>query len=224
MASILKVDQIQESTTGVGTNFSGTGSASAPTISIGNQTNKGFYHVGTDKIGVSVGGTKVGEIGNGYGGFTGNVIQVLNAVKTSFQDTSSTTQFVDVTDLSLVITPRNIQNKILISVRLNNISNTTAEITYFNLLRNSTVVTKSTSGGLADTLGAFATGGGGGMTTDSRKISSVAIDFLDSPSSISAITYKIQMRVSGNVGSINRWALNNDNASVSTLTLMEIAQ
>ena len=39
MASIIKVDQIQESTTGVGTNFSTTGSASTPTISIGNQTN-----------------------------------------------------------------------------------------------------------------------------------------------------------------------------------------
>lgn len=62
MASIIKVDQIQESTTGVGTNFSTTGSATTPTISLGNQTNKGFYHAGSDKIGVSIGGSKVGEI------------------------------------------------------------------------------------------------------------------------------------------------------------------
>lgn len=83
MASILKVDTIQESTSGVGTNFATTGSASTPTISIGNQTNKGFYHEGTDKIGISVGGSKVGEIGIGYGGFTGNVIQVTNSLLTS---------------------------------------------------------------------------------------------------------------------------------------------
>ena len=223
MASIIKVDQIQESTTGVGTNFSTTGSATTPTISIGNETNKGFYHAGSDKIGIAIGGSKVGEIGVGYGGFTGNIIQVLNAVKTNAQDTSSTT-FIDVTDLSLVITPKNIQNKILVSVRLNNISNTTANGTLFNLLRNSTVITKSTAGGLADTMGAFGGGGGGGMTTDSRKVNSIAIDFIDSPSSTNAITYKIQMRVDGNVGTINRWALNNDLASVSTLTLMEIAQ
>ena len=62
MASIIKVDQIQESTTGVGTNFSTTGSATTPTISIGNQTNKGFYHSATDTIGISIGGSKVGQI------------------------------------------------------------------------------------------------------------------------------------------------------------------
>lgn len=59
MASIIKVDQILENTTGVGTNFATTGSASTPTISIGNQTNKGFYHSATDKIGVSVGGNEI---------------------------------------------------------------------------------------------------------------------------------------------------------------------
>ena len=62
MASIIKVDQIQESTTGVGTNFSTTGSATTPTISLGNQTNKGFYHSATDTIGIAIGGNKVGQI------------------------------------------------------------------------------------------------------------------------------------------------------------------
>jgi len=176
-----------------------------------------------NNTGINISGTEIGRITDTYGGFKGNVIQVLNAVKTTSQETSSTT-FIDVTDLSLVITPKSIQNKILISVRLNNISNSAANGTWFNLLRNSTVVTKNTSGGLSDTIGSFGGGGGGGMTTDSRKISSIAIDFLDSPSSISAITYKIQMRVDGNTGAINKWMLNSDLASVSTLTLMEIAQ
>lgn len=62
MASIIKVDQIQESTSGVGTNFSTTGSATTPTISIGNQTNKGFYHASNDTLGIAIAGSKVGEI------------------------------------------------------------------------------------------------------------------------------------------------------------------
>lgn len=90
MASILKVDTIQESTSGVGTNFATTGSASTPTISIGNQTNKGFYHSATDTIGISVGGSKVGQIGVGYGGFTGNVIQVRSSYWTTQVSTTTT--------------------------------------------------------------------------------------------------------------------------------------
>jgi hypothetical protein len=219
--SIIKADNIS-SLSGGGVGFPD-GNVSNPSIKFTNDGDTGLYRIDANKIGISTGGSKVGEIGSGYGGFTGNVIQVLNAVKTNAQDTSSTT-FIDVTDLSLVITPKSIQNKILISVRLNNISNSAANGTWFNLLRNSTVVTKNTSGGLTDTIGSFGGGGGGGTTTDSRKISSIAIDFLDSPSSISAITYKIQMRVDGNTGAINRWMLNSDLASVSTLTLMEIAQ
>lgn len=62
MASVLKVDTVLESTPGAGTNFGGVGSASVPTLSIGSQTNKGFYDAGSNKIGISVGGSKVGEI------------------------------------------------------------------------------------------------------------------------------------------------------------------
>lgn len=76
MASVLKVDTVLESTPGVGTNFGGVGSASAPTLSIGSQTNKGFYDAGSNTVGFTAGGQRVGQFGPGYGGFTGNVIQV----------------------------------------------------------------------------------------------------------------------------------------------------
>jgi len=114
MASILKVDQIQESTTGVGTNFSNTGSASNPTISIGNQTNKGFYHEGTNKIGVSVGGSKVGEIGAGYGGFTGNVIQIVQGFSTTRYSITSNTNWGQASD-GITLTPKYVNSKILFS-------------------------------------------------------------------------------------------------------------
>ena len=82
MASILKVDQIRENTIGSGVNIFNQGSPSSPTLSIGSQTNKGLYDIGTDRIGISVAGTQVGEIGPGYGGFTGSVIRVARKIIT----------------------------------------------------------------------------------------------------------------------------------------------
>ena len=82
MASILKVDQIRENTIGGGVNIFNQGSAASPTLSIGSQNNKGFYDSGTDKIGITVGSTPVGEIGLGYGGFVGNVIRVARKIIT----------------------------------------------------------------------------------------------------------------------------------------------
>jgi len=152
----------------------------------------------------------------------GKVLQVISAVKTADQTTSSTS-YVDVTDLSLSITPSSTSSKIFVMVCLNNISNSAADLTFFNLLRNSTTLTSNTSGGGADAADAWASGGGGGMSENSRKISSCSLNFLDSPSSTSALTYKVQMRAGGNTGSINRWMLNTDNASVSSITVMEIA-
>ena len=112
MASILKVDQIQENTSGVGTNFCTTGSATTPTISIGNQTNKGLYHLATDKIGVSVGGVRVGEVGVGYGGFTGNVIQLVTSGGSTV--ITATTSTFKSTGFSCSIVPKYNTSKVLV--------------------------------------------------------------------------------------------------------------
>jgi hypothetical protein len=152
----------------------------------------------------------------------GKVLQVLSAVKTADQTTSSTS-YVDVTDLSLSITPSSASSKILVMVCINNISNSASDLTLFNIVRGSTTLTSNTSGGLADSSDAWASGGGGGMSNQDRKISSCSLNYLDSPSSTSSLTYKVQMKASGNTASINRWMLNTDNASVSSITVMEIA-
>ena len=147
------------------------------------------------------------------GAQAGQVIQVVSTVKTADQSTTSTSP-VDVTDLSVNITPSSASNKVLVLVNINNISN--------RILRGSTVITSNTSGGSADTKNAFGSGGGGGMTNENRKLGSASIAFLDTPSSTSALTYKVTFEVDGGTGTINRWELNTDVASVSTLTLMEI--
>jgi hypothetical protein len=152
----------------------------------------------------------------------GKVLQVVSTVKTAAQDTTSTSP-VDVTDLTVNITPSSASNKVLVLVNINNIGNSAAQSTFFRILRGATVITSNSSGGAADTKDAFGSGGGGGMTNEDRKIGSASITFLDTPSSTSALTYKVTMEVDGGTGTINRWQLNNDVASVSTLTLMEIA-
>ena len=149
-------------------------------------------------------------------------MQVVSTVKTADQSTTSTSP-IDVTDLSVNITPSSASNKVLVLVNINNISNSGANTTHFRILRGATVITSNSAGGLSDTKDAFVSGGGGGMSSDDRKISSASITFLDTPSSTSSLTYKVQMEVDGATGTINRWALNTDVGSVSTLTLMEIA-
>jgi hypothetical protein len=154
----------------------------------------------------------------------GTVLQVVNAVKTDKQSTTSTT-YVDITSLTVTITPTSTSSKILVMARINNIGNASGEVTGINLLRGSTTITSSTAGGFAQTKSAWATGGGGGMTNDNRKVNSVAIDYLDSPATTSATIYKMQMLTSNaaSAGTVNAWQLNNDLASVSSITVMEIA-
>lgn len=222
MASIIKVDQIQESTTGVGTNFSTTGSASTPTISIGNQTNKGFYHSATDTIGISVGGSRVGQIGIGYGGFTGNIIQVQSATLTSaFSSTPVQGVYVDITGLSVNITPKYTTSKILI---LANVSGASANQIYLRFDCNGTAI------GIGDASSSEAQVSMGELFQDGStyNLKSTSMNFLHSPNSISTQTYKIQGTCGGVIFYINRsvgsggtiaWA-----RAISTITVMEVQQ
>ncbi len=225
MASIIKVDQIQESTVGVGTNFSNTGSATTPTISIGNQTNKGFYHLANDKIGVSVGGQRVGEIGAGYGGFTGNIIQVQSTTK-SDTFSSSSTSYVDITGLSVGITPKYSNSKIHILINIGSCGMSSSHTTLFRITRNDTAI------GVSDvsssrTQGSFKIT----WTLDANHAISGSIGFLDTPSSTSLLTYKVQIKAqSSGTTYINRSHNDSDGTdsyqgrTISNITVMEIQQ
>ena len=152
----------------------------------------------------------------------GTVLQVVSATKTDTQSTTSTS-YVDVTGMFVSITPTSASSKILVMIKTNNISIADANDIYLNIVRNSTILVSSTAGGSSDTNDAWGTGGGGGMTNNDRKYSNPSLDYLDSPSTTSAITYKVQMLVSGSTGYFNRWALNTDQTTVSSITVMEIA-
>ena len=154
----------------------------------------------------------------GAGG--GKVLQVVQATKNDVFSTTSTS-YVDVTGLSVDITPASTSNKVLVICNIGKSSNSSDGGTMYQLVRGSTSIYDSNTGGNADD--AFGTAGGGGMSDNGRKNDYGLMTYIDSPSSTSAQTYKLRMKVTSNTGYINRWAMNNDQSGVTSITLMEIA-
>jgi len=153
----------------------------------------------------------------------GKVLQVVSTTKTdTFTTTSST--FVDLTGLSLNITPSSSSNKILIYFNFESNTVETINQVMSRLMRDATAI------GVGDAAGSRTqtTTGMHGDTTGSI-ISSHVAHFLDSPSTTSSITYKVQVRcsVNGQTGYISRTQTDSDTAnysrSIATITAMEIA-
>jgi hypothetical protein len=153
----------------------------------------------------------------------GHVLQVVSVTKTDVFTTTSTT-FSDVTGLSVSITPSSTSSKILVtgSVNIGSLGFTT-NAAFMRLRRDSTDIA------LGDTAASRVrsyTGSG----TDPALMPSSSVNYLDSPNTVSAVTYKIQLasNVSGVLVGVNRWGNDADNVfttrGISTITLMEIAQ
>ena len=135
---------------------------------------------------------------------------VVQVVSTSWTNTTSTASgsYVDVTGGTLNITPSNSANKILLSCSLNcfNDSYTAGNIMFvMAFVRNGTVVWSTK------------------MQTYNDQITiPCAMEYLDSPATTSAITYKIQIyKINGS----NNIQVNNTSSftPTSTITAMEIA-
>ena len=144
---------------------------------------------------------------------TGSVLQVVQTVKT---DTATTTSlsFGDITGLSVSITPTSATSKILVLLTLGGVANTLNAV-QINLVRNSTNIAQPDSGTNKATMNPFP--GGGTLSFNT------SINWLDSPATTSATTYKVQWKVDGSTGYLNRHTGNTDYNSVSTITVMEIA-
>ena len=152
---------------------------------------------------------------------TGKVLQVVQTIKT---DTFSSTAngFFDLTGLSLAITPSATSSKILV---IPDVAMASSDFYSYNFvwraLRTSTVI------GVSTTASTNASGGGnlylgGGqypyLFGNSKMI-------LDSPSTTSATTYKIQAsKISaGGTLYLNRKGVDNGTGGISSLTLMEVS-
>ena len=145
--------------------------------------------------GLSAGGLPAGTVTSATlaSGVGGKILQVVQTTKTdTFQTASSS--YVDVTGLSLSITPSATTSKILIGVNIGFVSgsHTGNQAVYpqFQIVRDSTAIALGdASGNRARCTFSVLTNLHGGYNG-----TSAAFEFLDSPSTTSAITYKIQAK------------------------------
>ena len=153
----------------------------------------------------------------------GGIIQVKSTTKTDTFTTSTSDAFVDITGLSVTITPKFNTSKILIFYDTQ-LSGT--ELMFIQLVRDSTAIKVGDSDG-ANRVECTA----GGFLQESNQDKCVPFSgtFLDSPATTSATTYKLQGRVYGTSQNFKVNTPNNDsNASYtgracSTITVMEVS-
>ena len=125
---------------------------------------------------------------------------------------------IDLTGLSAAITPKFNTSKILVKSVIYN-SNANA-VNFFRVLRGSTFIEQpsgTSSSGANWNAHAFAY-----YNADNWQ-DSTAIEILDSPATTSATTYKIQMAVTSNTGTINKFYNTSNYYGISTLTLYEVS-
>lgn len=149
---------------------------------------------------------------------TGSVLQVVSTTKTDTFSTTSGT-LVQITGLTATITPIATSSKVLVIANLQVSDATNLDETGFVLYRNSTQISLASGGSSFN----WTVRGVGTDANPTKILCPVGLNFLDSPSSTSAITYSIYTQSNGSsVIYINR-TTNDSIRATSTITLMEIA-
>ena len=156
------------------------------------------------------------------------IIQTVQSIK---RDSSSTTSTSPTdTGLEATITPTYSSSKILINSFCGIVSYSNNNIGYLLLARvvggTSSYPLITDGGGLGETNNAFQTTAGFNFgVEDDRTNDTMVLNYLDSPSTTSAVTYKIQMQChSSGTFQFNKWLQDNNKSGVAFLTLQEIAQ
>jgi hypothetical protein len=146
-------------------------------------------------------------------------VQIVQTEKTDTFSTSSTS-YVDITGLSVTITPSNSLNRILIFASINGTGGDNGSAV---LLRNSTQIAIGTASG-SRVVGTFADFFQNNSSNSQKTMAKI---FLDSPLTTSAVTYKIQYRCGGSSFNLNSGFGDTDSAfntrTSSIITVMEIA-
>jgi hypothetical protein len=157
-------------------------------------------------------------------GSNGGIVQMKQAFK---GDTFTTTSgsFVDVTGLSVSITPSSNSNKILVQVNLCGQGRPSYARNIPRLVRDSTPIGNSTDPG--SRIAGF---GQMYQGEDGANTATTSIEFLDSPATTSAVTYKVQIVNGNNTGDvmcINRSYDDGNNSAghrySSSITVMEVS-
>lgn len=148
--------------------------------------------------------------------------KIVQVVSTNLPSTFSTaaTSYTDITGLSVSITPTLATSKVLVFVGF------TAAVSgdiavMFQLVRGSTAIN------IGDTAGSRSRASAAMLSAnDVFQFGTYNWQFLDSPATTSATTYKVQMFVNSGTAFINRTGLDNDAATrprtASNITVMEV--
>jgi len=203
------------------------GSVSAPALT-GTDSNTGITFPSADTIKLSTGGVERMSITNSgvSGTGLGKIGQVLQTVKT---DTFSKNQssYADITGMNVDITPVATSSKVLVLVDLK-IGSDHGDSDYnIKIVRGSTDIyigdsassRRSSSFGVARFFGAGTDGG--------SALQQVSLNFLDSPNTTSATTYKLQIiNVGGRTNFVNRTGTDTDAQNfprtASSITVLEV--
>ena len=146
-------------------------------------------------------------------GSSGGIIQILQGSTNNRVETSS--QSFVATNLSATITPRRNDSKVFIMVSGD--CNTNAQ-------NNSLFMTiyRSIGGGTFENIGDSTYGFANAMSYSERLHSAVSINYLDSPSTTSAVEYKVYIRKSSSGSGNVEFPVNNGYQS-AFITLMEVS-
>ena len=142
-------------------------------------------------------------------GVGGKVLQVVTTTKTDVTSTTSAS-FVDITGMSVSITPASTSSKILILSDIGVSSDTTDRSDQIRLLRDATTIVSSAN--------LF-------RITVNSVMYNASLNYVDSPATTSATTYKLQWLSEAGLGTVylNRRGNNASVFTISTITAMEIA-
>ena len=155
-------------------------------------------------------------------GVGGKVLQVVSTTKTDTFSATNGTTWSDVTGLSAAITPSATSSKILVQWNVWLGTSTAENNCYIRVLRDSTAIS------IGDTAGSRNRTSGGGMTYYTYQWILASGNYLDSPSTTSATTFKIQIASQGSITKyVNRSGSNSNvnytvGRTASTITVMEI--
>ena len=146
----------------------------------------------------------------------GGIIQIQQGIITAPASTSTSGSFTD-TGLTATITPTRSDSKVFCMVSLGSISASSGTSTGFRLVRGSTDI------GVPDST-ALQSGFTNVYDPDGQLLASASFNYLDSPATTSATTYKITWRNSSSTSYLGRFNGSATNYNgVSTLILMEVS-
>lgn len=162
-----------------------------------------------DKINNAAGTSAITIDSNGNTLMPGHILQVVNGT-TSTQVSTTSVSYAD-TGLAATITPSSTSSKVLVFANIPDAHNAGVggSILYLNIVRGSTQIMEFARHSDYIQTGSIVTYGG-------------STSYLDSPSTASAITYKVQFRIHASGSSYQQYIFLNN--STGTITLMEIAQ